>query len=245
MHIPLLRPSVGAKNLLAVFLLICCGSVAVAQNIGINTDGSTPDASAMLDINATDRGLLIPRLTALQRIAISTPATGLLVYQTEVPTGFWYYTGTAWLRLAAGVETYETVNTASVTLTNANTYICMTGLMQTVTLTTDSKVRLHAQGAFQTNSIDTYGESQVDIGIFQDGVIVPTSSRRIIAANTTGYITMIANFSTDCILSLGPGTYVFATKGTNVGGGSSAPATLGGDMTSHLQGIMDIVVYPQ
>ena len=53
-----------------------------AQNIGINTDGSTPDASAMLDIKSTSKGLLAPRMTTTQQNAIASPATGLLIYNT-------------------------------------------------------------------------------------------------------------------------------------------------------------------
>ena len=52
-----------------------------AQAVGINT--TTPDASAVLDITATDKGLLVPRLTQVQRTAIVSPAAGLLVYQNN------------------------------------------------------------------------------------------------------------------------------------------------------------------
>jgi hypothetical protein len=76
-----------------------------AQSVGIGT--ATPNASAALDIKASDRGLLIPRLTATQRTAITAPPQGLMVYQTDgtpgggPQTGFWYYAGTpaAWVFL--------------------------------------------------------------------------------------------------------------------------------------------------
>jgi hypothetical protein len=58
----------------------------------------TPDASAMLDIKSTDKGLLIPRMTLANRPA--TPATGLLIYQTDGTAGFYYYTGSAWVILS-------------------------------------------------------------------------------------------------------------------------------------------------
>ena len=64
----------------------------LAQGVGIGT--ATPDASAALDIRATGQGVLLPRLTQAQRLAIASPATGLLVYQTnDAQPGFWYTSG--------------------------------------------------------------------------------------------------------------------------------------------------------
>jgi hypothetical protein len=59
----------------------------------------------MLDVVSTNKGVLIPRMTAAQRGAITSPAEGLLVYQTNAlagaPKGFWYYDGT-WRHLTTG-----------------------------------------------------------------------------------------------------------------------------------------------
>ena len=65
---------------------------STAQNVGIGTN--TPNASAVLDLTSTTKGLLIPRMTSAQRAAIVTPATGLLVYQTDGTPGLYYNTGT-------------------------------------------------------------------------------------------------------------------------------------------------------
>jgi len=53
---------------------------ANTDNIGINTN--TPHTSSMLDIVSTDVGILIPRMTSTQRDAITSPADGLIVYNT-------------------------------------------------------------------------------------------------------------------------------------------------------------------
>jgi hypothetical protein len=75
-----------------------------AQNVGINSTGTAPNGSAMLDIVSSDKGLLIPRMTQTQRGTITTPATGLLIYQTDNTPGFYHYNGTAWTLLATGAN---------------------------------------------------------------------------------------------------------------------------------------------
>jgi hypothetical protein len=70
-----------------------------AQNVGINATGATPNSSAMLDVSSTSKGLLAPRMTQTQRNAITTPATGLLIFQTDNTSGFYYYDGAAWAQV--------------------------------------------------------------------------------------------------------------------------------------------------
>lgn len=70
---------------------------SIAQ-VGIGT--LTPDASAMLDVTSTNKGLLTPRMTTAQKAAISSPAVGLLVFDTDL-NGFYYYDGSSWVSLSA------------------------------------------------------------------------------------------------------------------------------------------------
>ena len=78
-------------------LTIVLFSVISYAQVGINTN--TPDSSSALDIESTTGGILIPRLTETQRDAISSPATGLMIYQTDQTTGFYFYDGNAWTRI--------------------------------------------------------------------------------------------------------------------------------------------------
>ena len=69
---------------------------AMAQGVSYNTTGAPADASAMLDVQSTSKGVLVPRMTAAQMAAIATPATGLMVFQTDGTAGYYYYSGSAW-----------------------------------------------------------------------------------------------------------------------------------------------------
>lgn len=74
----------------------------VNAQVGIGT--TNPNASAALDVSASDKGLLVPRMTHTQRESLANPATGLLVIQTDEPAGFYYNAGTPaspnWLNLS-------------------------------------------------------------------------------------------------------------------------------------------------
>ena len=85
--------------LLAIAILLCTGSLFSQGNIGINDP--SPDPLAVLDIESTTQGVLIPRMTEAQRTAIAATAAqnGLLVYQTDNNAGFWYYNGNSWGKL--------------------------------------------------------------------------------------------------------------------------------------------------
>lgn len=76
-------------------LLFAFGAKA---QVGIGT--STPDASAQLEILSTSKGLLIPRMSFVQRNDINNPANGLLIYQTNDSPGFYFYSNGQWQKLA-------------------------------------------------------------------------------------------------------------------------------------------------
>src|ERR1700744_2264880 len=78
---------------------------AQGQGMSVNASGTPAAASAMLDVQSTSQGMLVPRMSRTQRGLINSPATGLLVYQTDAPAGFYFYNGTAWVSLSTGSPT--------------------------------------------------------------------------------------------------------------------------------------------
>lgn len=84
----------ATKTFVVISLLLL--SVSLDAQVAVNTDGANPDASAMLDVKSVNKGILIPRMTLVQKNAIPSPATGLLVYQTDGTEGFYFFNGSAW-----------------------------------------------------------------------------------------------------------------------------------------------------
>ena len=80
-------------------LLLLCVYTSNAQ-VGIGN--TAPDPSAMLDITSTTSGLLTPRMTTAQRVAIVTPVDGLIVYDTTLKFFFHYNSATtSWIRISS------------------------------------------------------------------------------------------------------------------------------------------------
>ena len=75
-------------------------SSQLSAQVAVNATGALPDASAMLDVSSTTSGVLITRMTEAERIAIPAPATGLMVFQTNSWSGFYYYNGSIWKRIS-------------------------------------------------------------------------------------------------------------------------------------------------
>jgi hypothetical protein len=90
------------------FLIQIVAAEVFGQNIGINATGALPDPSSMLDVSSSNSGLLIPRMTTVQRNAIASPAVGLYIYNTTTNT-FNVFNGAAWASLG-----YENNNVVTV-----------------------------------------------------------------------------------------------------------------------------------
>src|SRR5690554_3529896 len=88
-------------NILTLMLLLSSSVLVYAQdNVGIGT--TTPEPSAALDVEANDKGVLVPRLSTTQRTGIVSPAEGLLVYDTDVECFFYFKLSFGWENLCAG-----------------------------------------------------------------------------------------------------------------------------------------------
>lgn len=81
--------------------------------VGINT--TTPAASSVLDVTSTTQGMLTPRMTTTQKLAITSPANGLMVFDTTLKV-FSYYDGTAslWVNIVSGRANFKRIKSTDV-----------------------------------------------------------------------------------------------------------------------------------
>ncbi|MCP3908967.1 MAG: hypothetical protein GY712_13235, partial [Oceanicoccus sp.] len=105
------------KKFAFLLSIIILSLSTMAQNVAISNDGSEPDPSAMLDVISADKGLLIPRVLFAERPV--NPAKGLLIYQTDSVTGFYYYNGSEWSNMADFSQAdWDEANTAAAAYIN-------------------------------------------------------------------------------------------------------------------------------
>ena len=143
-----------------------------ATNVGIAAAGVTAyDASSILTASSTTKGVLIPRMTAAQKSAIVSPATGLLIFQTDATAGYYYYTGSVWVLLLNNTGSANTIpyynSSGLITSSGSLTY---TGSVFTS--------RLSATGHQVISNADLFG-----LGIPFAGAAVADSANNIVLFN--------------------------------------------------------------
>lgn len=152
------------KKILTLLLLITVTSSF--SQVGINT--TTPDASSMLDISSTDKGILIPRMTQAQRVAIATPATSLLIYQTDGTTGFWFYNGTTWVNLNSSSGEFKSISglVQNTTSTAADDFVFGSTSLANIAGTNDDYRMFYdkSKGAFRAGDVTGTQWDDVNVG---------------------------------------------------------------------------------
>ena len=194
------------KNILIsllTFLSFILSHQLSSQAVGIKSDNTLPDASSMLDIKSTTKGLLIPRMTSAQRTAISSPAVGLMVYDTDTQS-FWYRNTTEWVNMAspekAAAYIYNTVPQlcfidADLTF-NSNGYL--SGIVH---IPGTDDIIFTSTGAYKISfSISANEPNQ--FAIFVNGVLVPGSIYGSAAGTQQNNGMVIVNITAGDVLSV-------------------------------------------
>lgn len=146
------------------------GLLVTAGRIGFGT--ATPNASALLDLTSTTQGLLVPRMTSGQRTGISSPANGLIVYDTTT-SQYWGYVSGVWTAFSVGIPSLITQDLnldVSYSITFANS--TFTNSLITDTLTGDQSILLpNASGTIALTANTTNKLARYVAGIYQDSII--------------------------------------------------------------------------
>jgi len=113
------------KHIIIFAIAVITVMQASAQNgAAINSSGAAADPSAMLDVSSNNRGVLIPRMSEVERTSIINPARGLMVYQIDNSEGFWYFDGAAWGQFGDNLGNHiatDSVNMSNKKITNLAT----------------------------------------------------------------------------------------------------------------------------
>jgi hypothetical protein len=101
---------------LVILLFFTVWGPLFSQTLVVTDDPSyiIGNASSVLDVNSTLKGFLAPRMLQSERSAISSPAEGLLVYQTNGTKGFYYYNGSAWIIILSGTAASQWITSGSI-----------------------------------------------------------------------------------------------------------------------------------
>ena len=179
------------KSICLIFTTIFISTISLAQ-VGIGT--TSPDASAKFEISSTSQGFLPPRMTYVQRQAIPSPATGLMIYCTDCGTGgqAHVYNGTAWVNMIGGEATNQPPTVAS---TTAASSITKTSATSGGNITNDFGTTITARGVcWSTSQNPTTADSKttesVTTGSFTSNITGLTNSTlyyvRAYAINAAG-----------------------------------------------------------
>lgn len=205
--------------------------------------GGTMAASAILDLTSTSQGFLAPRMNTTQQNAISSPATGLLIYNTD-STLFRFYSGSAWTSIAAGSGSGGSGTVNSGTQYRLAYYATTgTAVSEAAAITANRALISDANGV-PTHSVTTATElsyvngvtspiqTQLDkeIGIIQSATYTLTSStstQKLFDAVANGAITLEANttYQFDCVFALSSMSATSGNCGFDVLGAGTATFT--------------------
>jgi hypothetical protein len=218
-----------------VFLILFCFIISLQAygQTGIGT--TTPNASAKLEIAATDKGLLIPRMTSTQKGNITLPANGLLIYQTDGVVGFYVNTGTAaspvWTRI--NMDWTRTGNDIAFTAGNVSTTGTLTGGNSStsslsgfgVNINTQAGVTYTIDASDNGKVIQTTGASAITISIpaglptgFNCTVVQMGAGQITFSGtyfNRTGFTKSASQYSVMSILNLGTNNYIVTGEMSN------------------------------
>lgn len=208
-----------------IFLLSGIVGFMFSQNVGIGT--STPSQKLHVNGNLRFDGALMPNGNA------GTTGQVLISQGPGVAP--------VWSSVGGLIQNYKV--TATRTTINSTSFIQITGLSQTINLTTNAVVIISTYGSLETFST-TFGGSGAIVQVFNNGVAIPDMFQTIDVDDASGFTGTIAPWSMMNSVSLTPGSYTFTVRARKyafdnfyAGGNTTAP--------NPNEGALLLMVFPQ
>ena len=212
------------KYLFTLFAIFLITELLQAQT-GIGT--TTPNASAKLDIYSTNKGFLPPRIALLSNTdvaTISSPATGLVVYNTNtagtapnnVTPGYYYWNGSAWINLI-GSSTSNSIIGNGTTSTIANFSSVINDQPAGFTLGNGDNGKIIV---INSSSASTITVPSLSVGfncmIVQKGTgQVSLSASAVTISNRYGFTKTAGQYSIITLVCIASGVYIASGDMTN------------------------------
>jgi trimeric autotransporter adhesin len=213
------------KLSLICILILFIATQTFAQ-FGFNTTGSAPDNSAMVDIVSTTKGLLTPRMTSTQRIAISSPAIGLFVFDTTLNL-FYFYNGTAWIALSTASSVGDNLgnHTATQNINLGTNFISIDGSSKGIIVNSDGSASVKTNGSNSPSFIVQSGNTPAYRLYQEQSGIYPSYSWDLGANETVFFLKDVSNSSKLPLrVYSGQNTDRLVLRNNNVGIGVSNPS---------------------
>ncbi len=201
------------RHVFLIAALIAPLCLLAQGNVGINNP--TPDVSALLDLTSTSKGLLMPRMSTAQRVAITTPATGLLVFDITL-NAFYYFDGAVWSPLASGSAGWGT--TGNIGTSVATHFVG----------TTDNTPFSFRVNNVHAGRIDHLTEN-VSFGRRAGGALTSGTNNTLVGDSAGRSVTM--GFRNTCVGATAGASVNSGFDNTIVGAEAGRPLTTGGSNT--------------
>ncbi len=228
--------------------LICLSVLGIstqAQNVGINATGVAPNTSAGLDVNFTNKGVLIPNINLTSNTdaaTIPSPAPGLLVYNTNAGlpcgVGYYYNAGTTaapvWVCFKKQQQIVQMYGTAARAAVASAVFAVQPGLSTTIVVPAGQTAVVSVIGDIGTRNISTLSGnySIVDVAIYWNGSPLAVGGWNRYETANSGYYNQNAFgvVPVSATFTLGAGTHIVAIYSRLFGGTTSVD--IGGNCTT-------------
>jgi hypothetical protein len=217
------------KSLLVAFALTA--AAGFSQNVGINATGAAPNTSAMLDVAATNKGVLFPNVNLTSNtdaVTVPSPATGLMVYNTNAAlacgAGYYYNSGTpaspAWLCFKKQQQIIQLYGTGPRLNVTSTAHVLQPGLTTNVIVPTGQTAQITVMGDIGTRNVLTTSSaySIVDLVIYLNGTFLPLGGwnryETLNGANQNAF----GNIPLSATFTVGAGTHTIQIRSARFGG---------------------------